>query len=87
MNNRLLFKINKLRKRRANVIKTRPIKGYENMNSDADYSKNERQLADDICENIEIITKCCGGKRVWHKTEFVCSCCGMPYTMKQHEGE
>ena len=62
------------------------------MNSMKDYSKNERQLADDLCKSENIVrtanpitTKCCGGKRVWHKTEFVCSSCGMPYTMKMHE--
>jgi len=49
-------------------------------------SLKDKQIDDDILksENIvtkakPIITKCCGGTRVWHKNEFVCSCCGMPY--------
>jgi ribosomal protein L37E len=46
----------------------------------------DKEVDSTICkETNDITTKCCGGKRVWHKKEFVCSSCGMPYTMQMHE--
>lgn len=30
-------------------------------------------------EEVEVKTKCCEAKQGYHKSEWVCFCCGMPY--------